>query len=223
MAIPRFADFKSEMKISDGDFALLESQGNVRLSPEQRSTIEHALKVYEFFRALKEAGDGAALKEALRRLQRTTESFIESMQAVANEPGHILEFLLAESDADVSRLPYLLAKCNDLNQQVARPGRKKDFFLDSLLSRLAQIFLQAGGRGTSVSHGATGPGGPFLRFAFAATKLLPKKLQPHSEAALGARWNRIRQILRTEKVRAHMWIGGPHPASAKPWFNRTKF
>jgi len=222
MAKLKIADFKSQIRISEADFALLEAEGKVKLPREQRAAVENALKEYEFLRVLKEAGEGAALKKALLKLQAKTEQLIASIQAVRDEPGHIWEYLLAESDAKVSGLPSLLTKCKELNQRVARPGAKKDFILNSLLSRLADIFMQAHGRGTGISH-ADGRGGRFLNFAFAASKCLPRNFQPHSKAALGVRWDRARKVQREEKGQVHMWVGGPHPASAKPWFGKTKF
>jgi hypothetical protein len=221
MAIPKFADFKPQTRITDRDFGLLESEGGIRLSPEQRLTIANALREYEFLRVLKEEGEGEILKKALRILEARTGKFIEGIQAVKNEPGHIWEYLLAESDAKVSGLQALLTKCKELNKKVARRGRKKDFFLDSLLLKLADVFLRAGGKKTGISKGAPERGGLFLRFAFAATNCLPKKFNLTKEG-LGNRWERIRKAQRTQKVHVHMWVGGPHPASAKPWYEKRQ-
>jgi hypothetical protein len=210
------ADFQSQTRISESVFARLESEGRIRLSLGQRAAIGQALKEYEFLRVLQKAGEGATLKKMLLKLQASTEKFIESIQAVSNEPGHIWEYLLGESSAEVSRLRFLLAKCKELNRRIARPGPKKNFFLDSLLSRLAAIYLQAGGRGT------TSKDGPFLRFAFEASKCLPQRFRPHSKGALGVRWGRVRNTQKKSQGRVHMWVGGPYPALAKPWFGKTK-
>ena len=222
MATLKFADFKSETRISDSNFALLEAAGGVQLTPEQRAAIRVALKEYEFLRVLKDAGEGKALKKALVMLQARTQNFIAGIDAVTGEPGHIWEYLLAESGAEVTRLRPLLAKCKELNRRVAKPGRKKDFYLDSLLSRLADIYMQAGGRGTSVSHGE-GSGGRFLSFSFAALQHLPERFRPYpnktNKGALGVRWERVRL---GAKPRVHMWIGGPYPLLAKPWYGKTK-
>jgi hypothetical protein len=222
MAKVKFADFKSQTRISDEDFDLFESVGKVRLSTEQRIAIGNALREYEFLRVLKETGEGAALKHALQTLQARTERFIESIQAVRNEPRHIWEYLLAESGAEISGLHLLLAKCKELNKQVARKGRKRDFFFESLLSKLADIFQQAKGRGTSVSKSAGGKGSRFLSFAYAATNCLPETFRSHSKGALSTRLDRLRKAEKKEKGRVHMWVGGAHPSSAKPWFGKAK-
>jgi hypothetical protein len=221
MAPLKFADFKPQTKVSDSDYARLESEGGLRLTPGRRADIENALIRYELLRDLKEAGEGVALKEALITLEAGTEKFIESIQAVTNEPGHIWEYLLAESGAHVSNLPRLLNKCRELNRRVARRGPKADFFLGSLLSQLADIFEEATGKRATISH-ANGRGGRFLGFAFAATECLPKKFQPQSKDALGGRWDRERKARKKEKFRSLMWIGGPYPALAKLWFAKNK-
>jgi hypothetical protein len=146
MATPKFAEFKPQTRMSAVDYARLESAGRLRLNDQQRAHIENALIRYEFLRVLKEAGEGAALRKALLALEARTEKLIESIQAVTNEPGHIWEYLLAESGAHVSNLPHLLDKCRELNRRVARRGPKADFFLGSLLSQLADIFEEATGK-----------------------------------------------------------------------------
>jgi hypothetical protein len=186
--------------------------------------VEREVKEYEFLRSLEESGVGTAHKKALLKLEATTEKFIESIEAVTNKPGHIWEYLLAESGAEVSGLPSLVTTCKELNKRVGRSGRKRDVFLDRLLSRLADIFLQAGGRSINISHGAkTGRGGRFLEFAFAALERLPRQYRPQSKYALGVRWERILKNQKTGEMRAYTWVGRPHPSSAKPWFEKTQF
>jgi hypothetical protein len=224
MTQQKFADFEPQTMLSDSDFDVFESKGRVRLSPEHRAAVERELKEYEFLRFLEERGVGTAHKKALLKLEAMTEKFVGSIEAVRNKPGHIWEYLLAESGAEVSGLPSLLTKCKELNKRVARSGRKRDMFLDRLLSRLADIFLQAGGRSTNISHGAkAGRGGHFLEFAFAVLEHLPRQYRPQSKNALGVRWERILKNQKSGKMRAYTWVGRPHPSSAKPWFEKTQF
>lgn len=202
MARTKYADFQPETRLSNGDFEAFQKEGNVQFDLQQRAAIERTLRDYEFFRQLTEAGEGTTLKKALIALAKDTKKLIATLEAVRSEPGNVWDMLLGESGVDPSRLPVLLAKCEELNQRVAKRGRKQDFFVGSLLSNLAEIYKRARGR----------IGGPrFLAFAYAACQRLPQRFRPHSEGALKSRWGRVRVELRGGTGRAYTWVGGPYP------------
>lgn len=213
MSKPRFADFRPETMLTAADFNVLEESGQIKLNPALRSRLQRELQEYEFFRVLEERGEGKSLKEALRRLEKRIEQTIEGIAAVTREPGHMWEYLLAESGAEVSCLPALLATCKKENQRIGRSGRKRGFFLDRLLSQLAAVFQEADGGDIKISTKRGEKGGNFLKFAFEAGKRLPPRFRPQSKNALATRWARMHIERRT-----YSWVGRPYPALAKPWF-----
>jgi hypothetical protein len=220
----RYSDFKPQTLLSGEDFVTLEKAGRIKLDLQRRAVIERALQEYEFFHLLKEAGEGTALKKALLALETNTAKFISSLEAVKSEPGNIWHLLLGESGVDPLPLPVLLAKCRELNDKVkSRSGPKKDFFLDSFLMKLANVF-ESLERPTGVSHGARKDGaagkGRFIAFASAALARLPERFRNptrHSEKALAPRWDRIRKIRASRRGVPYGWIGGPYPGLTKPW------
>ena len=213
----QYSDFKPQTLLSGEDFVTLEEAGRIKLDLQRRAFIERALQEYEFFHRRKEAGEGTALKKALLALETNTEKFISSLEAVKDQPGNIWHLLLGESGVDPSPLPILLDKCKALNRTVARRGRKKDFFLDSLLKKLADVF-ESLGRPTGVAHGA-GRKGRFISFASVALARLPegsRDPKSHSESAIAVRWDRIRKSRASGRGTAYKWIGGPFPGLTKP-------
>jgi hypothetical protein len=213
MAPLRYADFKPQTQISDCEFTSVQTVVGIELTASEREIINLCLKEYEYFRVLRQRGEGLSLKKALLELEASTERYIDSIEAVTKEPGHIWEQLLGDSGANVTCLPALLAKCRVLNRRVARAGRKKDFHLDSLLLKLDDIFQAAKSR-----TGENGRGTGFLRFAFEVTKFLPQGIRPHSRTSLERRWERLRREMKESRRRVHMWVGEPCPGLARSWF-----
>jgi hypothetical protein len=146
----RVADFEPQTKIPAQDFITQQEQEGVKLTQKQCSAIENALREYESLSRLREAGVGRELKKSLRELEAAIAVLIKKRDVVENEPGHLWGYLLGKSDAEISGLEKLLKEIERLNRAVARPGRKADFFLDSLLNRLGDIYTEATGRRATI-------------------------------------------------------------------------
>lgn len=225
MALRKIEDYEPQTKFSEADCVKLREQGGVELTQTQCLSIETALRQYEHLVFLKRRGEGKQLKKELVRLQAATTTFIKSISAVQNEPGHIWEYLLDKSNAEISCLESLLKECQQLQKETAK--RKNDFFLDSLLGGLADVYTKATGRPATISKGAPterdpspgGKGGRFLRFARAAIKFLPENFQPKDKqlSGLGSRFDRMKK----SGIRPYMWVGGPYPGLARPWYKNS--
>ena len=214
----KHSDFTPNTILSEAQFQALEQAGAIQLTANQRAAVQGALQEYEFFRKARASGEGSKLKTALVSLQSKFEGVLAQIEVVRSEPGHIWEYLAAESEVDcdkeISRLTSLLTQASILNQRIGRAGRKRDYFLESLLSSLAET-------STAISRGSKPErGGRFLEFAYTAVRTLPRPFNAVSKDGLGGRWERIRRQKRSGG-RAYMWVGGPHPAAAKPWFETS--
>lgn len=223
MALRMCADYEPRTRLSEEDFAALQKRSEVKLTRAQCLSVEAALRQYEHLVFLKRRGEGKQLKKELVRLEAATVTFINSTSAVKNEPGHIWEYLLDKSNAEINRLELFLKECQKLQKEIAK--RKGDFFLDSLLRGLADVYTRATGRRATINKGAAterdpgGKGGRFLRFARAAIKFLPENFQPKDKqlSGLGSRFDRMKK----SGIRPYMWVGGPYPGLARPWYKNS--
>lgn len=220
MASGRHVRYEPLTKLSATDCEALQRLGRIKLTRSQCLSVETVLKEFEYLSSLRTRGEGKKLKEALRGLEVATAAFIKNAKGVQNEPGDIWGSLLGNADAEIIGLDTFLDECKKLNRAVGRRGAPKAHFLENLLSRLERIFVEATGVRATVSTGGGGRGGRFLEFAWAAMGYLPKEFRPHSKDALGLRFKRMQKA---GGVRPYNWVGGPHPNSAKPWFQKSTY
>jgi hypothetical protein len=217
-----FSDFAFLTKLSDEDFARIETAGGVKLDADHRAAIELHLREFEFFRRLEAKAYGEIFRSILKRFETGLDENILIAKTLNRLPGHLWSYVAdgaVDSEVDLQRIEANRNRLTQLNALVdkARARRAADPFLPRLLVNLEREFIAVGGRVTGISRKASDKrGGQFLQFAEAAISTLPHDYRP--KKPVGARWERIllkRRKGNPSQPRERIWIGRPHPFLAK--------
>jgi hypothetical protein len=179
-------------------FEEFEQAGGVRLNASLRLTLQTDVELYQILKMHSNRMLASSYRKSVATLIKHLDAAIPLLQAspMIRERvlfmAHLRELLPTEDQIEAFKL--LRERYVELQNVLARPGPKGNFYLDQLLRKLEIIFLDAGGTSTRISRRgeARFRESPFINFAWAVLLQVPESMRPASGQALAVRWERIK-------------------------------
>jgi len=171
--------------VLDDVFARMEAAGGVQLDADQREQIQSLICCIFSWWVDHEAIDYADDRKRMSRL-------VSSLDAEALRGVDGFNVFQAVCGGEIERLRSIREYWACALRERQRPGRKVNPSLRLLLEDLWELFGEAGGEATGVSHDDDGTRtSPFISFAWACLVALPDDMRPPSGQALAVAWQRM--------------------------------